>query len=618
MAGHQRQVMRPTPSQMGPFLLSVCLALISAFAIARMVVLRDFGRDVADAIRETSNAMQLSSQIRDRHGDPLGVFSDETRYVVPLSQIPQNVRQAFIAAEDSGFFRHFGISPVGVLRAVVANMSRDRFAQGGSTITQQLVRQLLLGREKTVARKIREIVLAIELERHMSKSEILETWLNCVYLGNNAWGIETAARHYFGKHVQELTMAEAAMLAGLPQAPSRYAPHLHPELARKRQLYVLKRLKDLRWVGMAEYQTAKSDRLHIQSSGVASSEQAPWVTEAVRLELWRRLEQKNLPRTGLIINTSIERSWQQSLQSLIRKNFTSIRKSGLELAVVVLDTKSGETRALVGGSDFRKNQFNRATDLYRPVGAAIYPLIFAWAMEQGIMSVDGYGSLAEAAVKSRFAEAEQLAPEMGYGLVREKLMGHGYVVKDAMAIDEMHGSPLSLARSYLALTGTSEGQNRGLISDVRTEGRLIFSAQDVGRAAGMQNFTGRTNKNHAALSWVIRQWMSIGARSDSEALAAQPLLKAIKGWNAWWVIPRHDVVIAAWVGADQKEPRSPSDLRAADTTMDATIAGWIAANLSEQSGFGDRPEGISYQLTPGNGRHSDARLPFLTSGHGTF
>jgi hypothetical protein len=618
MVAKKRQAIRSPSLRLGPVILSVGLAFIAAIAIVRLLVLRDLGMDVATMIRDKASAMQLSSQIRDRHGEPIGVFSDETRYVVALSDIPQSVRNAFLAAEDASFFRHFGISPAGMLRAIVANLRRERFAQGGSTITQQLVRQLLLGREKTVVRKVREIILAVELERRMSKSQILEMWLNCVYLGNNAWGVETAAQQYFGKHVQDLSTAEAAVLAGLPQAPSRYAPHLNPRLARKRQLYVLKRLRDLQWVGPSEYDNARLEKVRTDHFRVASSDQAPWVSETVLLELWRGLEQKLLPRTGLIINTSIDRSWQTSLQSLINKNFGEIRKFGLEVAAVVLDTKSGETRALVGGSDFKRNQFNRATDLYRPVGASIYPLVFAWAVEQGIMSIDGYSSLAEAAVKTRFAEAEQLAPEMGYGLVREKLMGLGYVVKDAMAIDEMHGSPLSLARSYLSLTSSSQGQIRGLISEVRSGGRVIFSVNGGAQSNMSQNSMVGSTRQHSGLVWVIRQWMSIGSATDKHALAHQPVLKSIKGWNAWWIIPRDDVVIAAWVGADQREPRSPSDFRAADATMDASLANWIATNLPGRSGFGVIPEGISYQLTPSKDPNSSVRLPFLISGHGTF
>ncbi len=596
----------------GAFFLSICLAIGSIVALSRYVVIQDFAMGVDEAIRAKARAMQVASQIRDRNGQPLGVFSDETRYVVPLAQIPLRVRQAFLAAEDSGFYGHFGISPSGILRATFANLRRDRFAQGGSTITQQLVRQLLLDREKTVSRKFREIVLAIELERKMSKAEIFETWLNCIYLGNNAWGVETAARHYFAKHIQELTTAEAAMLAGLPQAPSRFAPHVNPGLAKQRQVYVLNRLKSLRWLALSDYQKAKSQRLSIDSSRYARADKNQWVTETVRVELWRRLEQKHLPRAGLVINTSIDRSWQASLQSLVDKNFSGIRKTGLELAVAILDTKSGETRALLGGSDFTKSQFNRATDLYRPVGASIYPLIFAWGMEQGIMSVDGYRSLAEAAVASRFAEAEQLAPEMGYGLVREKLMGLGFVVKDAMAIDEMHGSPMSLARSYLWLTDSAHGQNRGLISDVKADGRLVYKAAEGHQA------TQDPKRARAALVWVIRQWMSMGSGADAPSLANQPVLKSIKGWNSWWIIPRDDVVIAAWVGADQREPKSPADFRAADTVMDATLSSWISANIPNQSGYGAQPEGISYQMTPGVGRKPSVRLPFLASGRGMF
>lgn len=588
-------------------------ALLILFCCGYLVwtwALRDVPQGVAAAIREKSASMQIATQIRDNHGLDIGVFSDETRFVVPYDQIPKRVRSAFIAAEDSGFFSHPGLSPRAIARAFVSNVRRDRFAEGGSTITQQLIRQFLLPRDKTLSRKIREVIMAVSLEREMSKSEILDIWLNSVYLGNNAWGVEAASRHYFNKSVRQLNIAEASMLAGLPQAPSRYAPHIRPKAARDRQLYVLNRLRDLRWINQADYQKARSESVRIKPRRTEVVDLAPWVTESVRVELWRRLEQKNLPKSGLIVNTTVNRDWQISLQSLVSKSFPSIRRQGMEVAAIILDSRSGDIRSMVGGSNFFKNQFNRALDLYRPIGASIYPWVFAWGVERGIVKVDGYASIAEAAVKSRFAEAEQLAPEIGYGFVRDKLLGLGFVVKDAMAIDEMSCSPLNLARAYLGIAGAEHLVPRGLISSVRAAGQSIYSSDEV------------TIKYPASVepsvAWVIRKWMAMGATQEASSLAGQPLLKAIKGWNAWWIIPRNDVVIAAWMGADAREPLSPQAFKDADSAMDQVLASWIRKHLKKNDGVGAVPEGISYFVHAEGGGKPVMRIPFISSQKGVF
>ena len=337
---------------------------------------------------------------------------------------------------------------------------------------------------------------------------------------------------------------------------------------------------------------------------------APWVTEAVRLELWRRLEQKNLPSSGLIVNTTVDRDWQKSLQDLTTRFFGGIHQNGLEMSALILDARGGDIRAMVGGSDFYRSQFNRAMDLYRPIGATIYPMIFAWGIERGLLKVDGYSSLSEAAIKSRFAEAEQIAPEIGYGSVREKLMGLGFVVKDAMAIDEMHGSPLTLARSYLGIAGGGNAAPHGLISGVMARGESIYSTP--------KNISRSTANVNPSVAWVIRQWMSIGSAVDSRTLAGQPLLKAVKGWNAWWIIPRDDVVIAAWVGADSRQPKNPAALKDADGRMDSLITTWISQNLGKGTGLGHQPEGISYRMHPGGAGRPAVRVPFVVSGQGVF
>jgi hypothetical protein len=593
----------------GPFFVAIFFGLLVSVLVTRSFILKEFDGNVAGAVRKEAASMQLASQVKDRHGSDLGVFSDQTRFMVSLDEIPLVVKQAFLAAEDSGFYQHFGISLTGMARALMENISREKFAQGGSTVTQQLVRQLLLRREKTVWRKIREIILSFELERTMSKKEILGLWLNSVYLGNNAWGVETAARHYFDKHISEVTTGEAALLAGLLQAPSRYAPHLRPMLARQRQQYVLRRMRELSWITPSAYSNARANFPAIMSQRMASLNSTPWVTEPVRVELWRRLEQKNIPGSGLVIDTTIDKFWQISLQELISKNLINLRSAGLEAAVAIIDTETGGIRAMVGGVDFSKNQYNRAMNLYRPVGASIYPLIFKWATDRGIMHVDGYSSIAEAAVKSRFAEAELLAPEMGYAYVREKLIGLGYVVKDAMAIDEIHGSPVALARSYLSLNKGNLNPD-GLISKVHASGQVIFqSSENLGH--GKKSI-------QSAQSWVLRQWMAIGSDQQGSPLSGEPVVKSIKGWNSWWVIPRSDVIIAAWVGADRREPRSPQDLKNGDQLMDVVLAAWIRQNLPTKAGFGAVPDGISYQVAPNGQGAKSVRIPFLANGHGVF
>lgn len=169
-------------------------------------------------------------------GSPIAEFYQERRVVVPMEQMPEKLIQAFVAAEDSRFFAHEGIDYFGILRALWKNIQARGIVQGGSTITQQVTKSLLLTPERSFTRKIREAILAYRIEKHLSKEEILFLYLNQIYLGHGSYGVEVAAQNYFGKNVEELDLAECAMLAGLPQAPSRYSPARHPQRAKERQV----------------------------------------------------------------------------------------------------------------------------------------------------------------------------------------------------------------------------------------------------------------------------------------------------------------------------------------------------------------------------------------------
>ncbi len=190
-------------------------------------------------------------------------FFRERRYRVPIEQIPPLVRNAFLAAEDSDFFAHRGVDFVGIARAAAANLRAGDVVQGASTITQQVVKALLLTPERSYERKLKEILLSLRLEQALTKQQILELYLNQIYLGDGNHGVGAAARNYFGKPVQKLTAAEAAMLAGLPAAPSRYSPNRAPEAARTRQLYVLRRMVEERFLTAGEYQAAVNEKLHL-------------------------------------------------------------------------------------------------------------------------------------------------------------------------------------------------------------------------------------------------------------------------------------------------------------------------------------------------------------------
>ena len=195
----------------------------------------------------------VATVIYDAKDRPLGDVALQRRYYVSLKDIPPHVRQAFISAEDKNFYRHPGVDPVAILRAVVANVKRGKIHQGASTITQQLARNLFLTPDRSLKRKIKEALLAIKIERHFTKDQILEMYLNYIYLGQGAYGVEAASRVYFGKSVKELTIDEAAVLAGLPKAPTRYNPFRNPDRVKERRDYVLRRMYEDGYITEEEY-----------------------------------------------------------------------------------------------------------------------------------------------------------------------------------------------------------------------------------------------------------------------------------------------------------------------------------------------------------------------------
>jgi penicillin-binding protein 1A len=256
--------------------------------------------------------------VMDRNGKLMGEIFEEKRYVTPIDQIPDHVKEAFIAAEDANFYGHGGVDFMGMARAMGRNLLKGRFAQGASTITQQVARNSFLSREKSITRKVKEILLSWRIEEAYEKDHILFLYLNEIFLGAQSYGVEAAARTYFGKHVQDITIAEAAIIAGLPPAPSRYAPYKSWASARDRQEYVLGQMKENNFITEAEYQAAMNENVKISSRENKFRSKAPWFTEHVRRYLVDKYGEEKVLHQGLTATTTCDLDLQLVGQKAVR------------------------------------------------------------------------------------------------------------------------------------------------------------------------------------------------------------------------------------------------------------------------------------------------------------
>jgi len=261
------------------------------------------------------------SEVFGDNNEKLGEFWIECRYLVPIKQIPANVKNAFIAAEDTRFFEHHGIDIWGIFRAIWEDIKTGHMAQGGSTITQQITRSILLSREKKLARKVREIILATRIERNLNKEQILELYLNQIYLGNRSYGIKAAARNYFHKSLDELNVAESAMIGGLAQAPGTDSPVANPTKSKARQRYVLERMYDQGFISKADYETALTQPLTIYTASIDkdfNNKYAPYYTEQIRRMLLEKYGDKVVYEGGLKIETTGNLHMNQVAQLAVR------------------------------------------------------------------------------------------------------------------------------------------------------------------------------------------------------------------------------------------------------------------------------------------------------------
>ncbi len=379
--------------------------------MAAMVALHFLLIDLPDIDGLQHYTPPLVTRIYDKNNEIISELYTERRTILPLDEIPMNLQNAFLSTEDQAFFHHWGINLKGIARAAVANVRHGRVVEGGSTITQQLSKVLFFSQKKTMTRKIRELLLALQLEHNYSKEEIFQMYLNQIYFGHGAYGVEAAARTFFGKQAKDLTLSECALLGGLPKSPRTYSPFVNPKNTQHRRAWVLSRMKKRGFITDREETEANLVPLKTERPPLAPPVGAYFV-EYLRQILDPKYGDNALYQGGFSIYTTLDLKMQRAAEDVMAKHLTvfdaekqkeldaalktakkgkknaavdvSTTAAKVQGALVALDVRTGEIRALVGGRDFKESQFNRVTQAQRQPGSAFKPFVWAAAMEGGM------------------------------------------------------------------------------------------------------------------------------------------------------------------------------------------------------------------------------------------
>ncbi len=493
---------------------------------------------------------------------------------LPLSALPKYLPQAFVAIEDRRFYYHFGLDPIGITRAILVNLTRGRLREGGSTLTQQLAKNLFLTQDRTLERKLQEVILAIWLEVKFSKAQILELYLNRVYFGAGAYGVEAAAQRYFGKPARAVTLSEAAMLAGLVRSPSRLAPTRNPELALRRSLLVLSAMEEAGYITLEMLKIAQSRPPKIAANrGPGSSGfVADWVMDALN----DFVGQFDVDVTVLTtIDTTLQAAAERALAEELAKNG---EKFGVMQGAIVAMDPNGAVRALVGGVNYNESQFNRAVSAKRQPGSAFKPFVYLAALERGMtpdtvrddapIQVRGwrpenftqqyYGpvSLTTALSMSLNTVAVRLALEVGPAVVAKTAQRLGITSElqpnASLALGTSEVSVLELTGAYVPFANGGIGVIPHVIAQVRdAKGKLLYARSQPGHGrviapphvAQMNHMLQETLTTGTAKRAGIPNWPAAGKTGTSQDFR-----------DAWFVGYTGALVTGVWLGNDDSSP----------------------------------------------------------------
>jgi penicillin-binding protein 1A len=493
---------------------------------------------------------------------------------VSLKELPPYLPKAFIAIEDRRFYSHYGVDPLGIVRAAVANVLHRGVSQGGSTLTQQLAKNLFLTQERTLLRKLQEVELALWLERKHSKADILELYLNRVYFGSGAYGVEAAAQRYFGKSAKNVTLAEAAMLAGLVKSPSRLAPNRNPEGAEKRAQIVLSAMADAKFITEAQAQASighPSYSLKAAGAGTVNYV-ADWIGEVLD-DLVGQIDQ------NVVVETSIDPKLQGIAEAAVIDELAAKSvKFNVSQGALVAMTPEGAVRAMVGGRNYAESQYNRAVTAKRQPGSAFKPFVYLTAIEAGLtpqtirqdapLDVKGWKpenysheyfgavTLTQALAMSLNTVAVRLGLEVGPKNVVRTAHRLGISSKlDANASIALGTSEVSLTElvgAYTPFANGGQGVAPHVVTRIRTtEGKVLYAqpADQLGQVIEPRNVAMmNTMMQETLLSGTARKaeipgWMAAGKTGTSQDFR-----------DAWFIGYTANLVTGVWLGNDDSSP----------------------------------------------------------------
>ena len=518
-----------------------------------------------------------SIKVFDNRGNFAGRILPEQRYWVPIERIPQFLQKAVVAVEDSRFYEHGGIDIRGIARAIVKDVVKRRLAEGGSTITQQLIKNKFLTAEKSIDRKVKEGMLALEFENKYSKKQILEMYFNEIYYGNGAWGVAQAARLYFDKNPEELTDAECSLLAGVQKNPGRYNPLAKSVDVGMRRDVVLKRMVDL---GMID--TGRQSELRNKPPVITPPSKAPYYLAHIRATLIERLGSATVDQGGLEVTTAMDLKLQILAEKTLKDGVRKISPQ-LQGALVSLDPRNGDLLAVVGGVDIAKPVFNRAFLAKRQPGSSIKPLIYATALEQGITAAsiwndtpaiydrgngerwtpknyDGksHGELSqrEALASSNNVVAVKLLEQIGLNPFADQALKMGLSLRGrdlslALGTDEV--TPVELVTAYAPFANGGS----------RPEPRSIIRIYDTNRRVWTDNPPILTPALSPASAYITTQMLKdvliTGTARNLKKFAMEHPAAGKTGTtddyrDAWFVGYTPQMVTGVWVGNDKPKP----------------------------------------------------------------
>ena len=529
--------------------------------------------------------------IKAADGSILQQQGEASREQLKLEQIPDNLKKAFIASEDRRFKQHNGFDPQGIVRASLNNLRSQGVVEGGSTITQQLTRILFLKQEQTIWRKLKEVRLAQKMEQELTKDQILERYLNLVYLGNGAYGVADAASVYFSKSPDQLSLAEMATIAGLAPAPSLYAPNKNPEAAKRRRDLVLQRMQEDKIITPEQRQAAVQEPLTLKSSLPKRVQvESPYFTSYIQKELPKYVSPKVLASGGLVVETTLNPTWQKVAEEAVAK---TLRNQGRwenfkQGSMVAIDPRSGEIKAMVGGKDFGKNQFNRVTQAQRQPGSTFKGFVYATAIASGKspydtyedapIVVDGYepknfgknfhGSMDMLDALTRSINIIAVKVLIDVGFTPTIKLAHDMGIKSelrptyslALGSNEVNLLELTSAYGSFATQGLHT-EPHGITRILNRQGKVIWSA----------NFPSQRvldADSAAIMTWMLRNVVEAGtggaAQLDNRPVAGKTGTSD-EARDLWFIGYIPQMVTGVWLGNDDNHPTDGSSSSAAYT-----------------------------------------------------